>query len=167
MKTIAERYAGTRVRYTPPKCHDERHNGEGGRVDQVCQHAAGYHEPSRIERSNASYFGLVRRRDGAVVFKVEDFTKRRAIPSGTRENIAACAALGLSYWSGHPAAGHVWAVDNHQQAHAVKIDRKASKAMHACSLHTRFAADNKQCLDSGRHEFFLAPDTLEETLALF
>lgn len=48
----------------------------------------------------------------------------RPIVKETRENMAACAAVGLSYWSGHPASGHVWAIDAHQAAHTVRIDRK-------------------------------------------
>lgn len=49
---------------------------------------------------------------------------RRPIVKATREAMVACAAVGLSYWSDHPTAGHVWAVDAHQTAHPVRIDRK-------------------------------------------
>lgn len=46
----------------------------------------------------------------------------------TAARIAACAAVGLSYWSGHPQAGHLWAVDDNQRAHAVQIDAKGQRA---------------------------------------
>jgi hypothetical protein len=45
----------------------------------------------------------------------------RALPKGTRERLAACEAVGLHWWADHPVAGHVWAVDDHQQAHVVRI----------------------------------------------
>lgn len=52
----------------------------------------------------------------------------RPIVKKTRENMAACAAVGLSYWSGHPTAGLVWAVDAYQTAHPVHVDRKNGTA---------------------------------------
>lgn len=39
----------------------------------------------------------------------------------TLTRMAACAAVGLSYWSGHPLAGHVWAVDDYRNAYVVRI----------------------------------------------
>jgi hypothetical protein len=39
----------------------------------------------------------------------------------TRTRMAACHALGLHYWAGHPLPGRVWAVDDYQQAHVVRI----------------------------------------------
>lgn len=52
----------------------------------------------------------------------------RKVPQQTQERLAACAAVGLGYWSGHPRAGWAWAVDDAQQAHAVEIDRKRGRA---------------------------------------
>lgn len=52
----------------------------------------------------------------------------RNLPKTTAARLAACAAVGLSYWSGHPLAGHVWAVDDTQQAHAVQVDYKRGQA---------------------------------------
>lgn len=40
----------------------------------------------------------------------------------TTIRIAGCSAVGLSYWSGHPLNGRVWAVDEYQHAHSVRID---------------------------------------------
>lgn len=37
--------------------------------------------------------------------------KRTAIPARTRESVAACSALGLSYWADGPRNGTVWAAD--------------------------------------------------------
>lgn len=53
---------------------------------------------------------------------------RRPIVKATREAMAACAAVGLTYWSDHPTAGMVWAVDSDQHAHPVHIDRKHGTA---------------------------------------
>lgn len=39
----------------------------------------------------------------------------------TLTRMAACNALGLHYWAGHPQPGCVWAVDDFQQAHVVRI----------------------------------------------
>ncbi|QDK03170.1 hypothetical protein SEA_SYDNAT_78 [Mycobacterium phage SydNat] len=38
----------------------------------------------------------------------------------TQAKIAACEALGLSYWADHPATGCMWAVDDQQQAFVVR-----------------------------------------------
>ncbi len=148
MKTIAEKFAGTNARYTPPKCYEENDNYGGG---GVCTHAPSFHEPSGISGGwNVPWLGLVSRRDGRLVFKAEDYTKHRAIPPRTRENIAACAAVGLSYWSEAPGA-HLWAIGDHQDAHEIHIDRKNGKVQGLL----------------GQWEAFVAPVTLEQTLELF
>jgi hypothetical protein len=54
---------------------------------------------------------------------------RRPIVKATREAMAACAAVGLAYWSDHPKPSHVWAVDADQQPHPVRIDRKRKLAV--------------------------------------
>lgn len=75
-----------------------------------------------------NHLGMKRRKDGSswiVPDKgMRPTAKPAAIPLRTRENVAACEALGLSFWSEHPQPGVLWAVDDHQQAHAVKIDRR-------------------------------------------
>lgn len=58
--------------------------------------------------------------------------KSRPLPERTRERLAACEAVSLHYWSDHPQANHVWAVDDHQHAHVVRIDRKTGTAQHVC-----------------------------------
>jgi hypothetical protein len=55
----------------------------------------------------------------------------RPLSKRTLEHLAACESVGLHYWSDHPTAGHVWAVDDRRQAHAVRIDRDGT-AWHAC-----------------------------------
>ena len=52
----------------------------------------------------------------------------RQLPKRTREALAACEAVGLMFWSDHPKPKHVWAVDDHQQAHVVHIHRDAGTA---------------------------------------
>ncbi len=51
----------------------------------------------------------------------------------TRERVAACETVGLHYWADHPVAGHVWAVDDHQAAHVVRIESKTGAARHVCA----------------------------------
>ncbi|MDP7733659.1 DUF7457 domain-containing protein [Mycobacterium paragordonae] len=46
----------------------------------------------------------------------------------TLGKMAACEAVGLSYWSDHPANGCVWAVDSDQQAHVVRWYRNTNEA---------------------------------------
>jgi hypothetical protein len=46
----------------------------------------------------------------------------------TLGKIAACQAVGLHYWSDHPAANCVWAVDDEQQPHVVRWYRKTNEA---------------------------------------
>ena len=56
----------------------------------------------------------------------------RPLPKRTREALAACQAIGLHYWADHPQAHHLWAVDDHQQAHAVRVSRRDGTAQHVC-----------------------------------
>lgn len=46
----------------------------------------------------------------------------------TLGKMAACEALSLSYWADHPAPNCVWAVDDNQQAHVVRVYRKTGEA---------------------------------------
>jgi hypothetical protein len=53
-------------------------------------------------------------------------TVARAIPTRTLQSIAACSALGLSYWADHPKPGYLWAVDPDKQEFVpVHIQRRA------------------------------------------
>lgn len=141
--------------YQPPKCDY---------APKPCGHAAGYHQPTAGRSEMAGFLGLkVDNRTSAFVWPApEDFTKVRAIPVTTREKIAACAALGLSYWANHPTPSTVWAVDDYQQPHSVHIDRKAGKAEHRCSRYSQYQDDSKKCPESGRRETFTVVNTLEE-----
>ena len=60
------------------------------------------------------------------------------IPKRTLENIAACAALGLSYWSETTGGNMIYGVDEDGHAHQVRVDRKALKAEHCCSQTWRY-----------------------------
>jgi len=54
----------------------------------------------------------------------------RPLNKRTTERLAACETVGLHYWADHPAAGHVWAVDDHQHAHVVRVSPDG--AQHVC-----------------------------------
>jgi hypothetical protein len=60
--------------------------------------------------------------------------KGRPLNKRTRERLAACHAVGLHFWADHPLPNHVWAVDDHQRAHVVRINRDVSTALHACRV---------------------------------
>lgn len=51
----------------------------------------------------------------------------------TRDKIAACHALGFTYWADHPHNGTVWATDTDQRFHAVRIHATTGKAEHSCT----------------------------------
>ena len=55
----------------------------------------------------------------------------------TLERVAACEAVGLHYWGDHPAANHVWAVDDHQLAHVVRVGRGDQPAEHICQASSK------------------------------
>lgn len=56
----------------------------------------------------------------------------RPLRKATREALAACEAVGLHYWADHRRAHHLWAVDDRQRAHVVRINREDGTAQHAC-----------------------------------
>ena len=70
-------------------------------------------------------------------------TKGRSLNKRTNERLAACEAVGLHYWGDHPVAGHVWAVDDHQRAHVVRIHFAIGTAQHVCP--TASSDDAEQC----------------------
>lgn len=45
----------------------------------------------------------------------------------TALKMAASAALRLHYWADHPLAGRIWAVDDNQQPHVLRIYKKDMK----------------------------------------
>lgn len=133
--------ANPQTRWKPPVC--DYVNGTFKGKTGPCTHAKGHHgsdKPLRQQNSDKHlYFGLkVDTKTGAASFPTPP--KRRypaAIPEKTLVHIAACAALGLRYWS---EAGirpsnyrrHLWAVDDHQRAHLVEIDHRAKTVTHQC-----------------------------------
>lgn len=52
------------------------------------------------------------------------------IPERTLENLAACGAVGLHYWSDAPPPSTVWAVHDDQTAHLVRLHRNQGVANH-------------------------------------
>lgn len=121
---IAAKLAGTPTRYTPPTCHD---------YPAKCTHAATYHVPAKADLNETlRFFGLTRRADGSVRLSAPTNRPQSVAPARTRENVAACAAVGLSFWSEAPTPNGMWAVDNAQRAHLVKVDRRAHRAYVAC-----------------------------------
>ena len=56
------------------------------------------------------------------------------IPKTTAERIAACAAVGLHYWSDSPVAHTIWANSDDQRFHLVRFDRVTRTAHHVCGL---------------------------------
>lgn len=55
----------------------------------------------------------------------------RPLPKRTREAPAACEAVGLTFWSDHPRPRCMWAVDEHQRAHVVRVNN-GGRAQHVC-----------------------------------
>lgn len=138
---IAAALAGTPTRYTRPTCQD---------YPAKCSHAANYHVPSKPDLNETlRSFGLTRRADGSAhLTPVAPPRPPRAgatVPARTRENIAACAAVGLSFWSAAPTPNGLWAVDDHQRAHLVKVDRSTNRAYVACMDEHSLAAAAHTC----------------------
>lgn len=111
--------------------------------------------------------------------------RTRTIPNRDRENIAACAALGLTFWSGHPAAGSLWATDFAGRFHQVRINRKTRQSWHVCSTTHRWPphdqatwrrwtslgvcppeSDPRTCDQPVRAAQWAAPESSAATLAL-
>jgi hypothetical protein len=135
-RTVTEQLAGTPTRYTPPTCQTwNGHEYIPAPVNGQCTHANGFHNPGGAVISAAP--GFKRRRDGSVWLDTSLHNAPRPIPARTCENIAACAAVGLSYWSEAPNA-RLWAVDDHQHAHEIRIDRKAAKVQNLTGEYVAF-----------------------------
>lgn len=118
------------TRWYPPTCHMSTIN-----EDKTCKCGSSMHLPSAGGKiSDAGVFDLRRGKDGAFRWPApkKQSTKPSVVPAKTIESIAACAGLGLAYWSEHWKPGYVWAVDENQQPHAVEIGRKDGTARHSC-----------------------------------
>lgn len=93
------------------------------------------------------------------------------MPIRTREAVAACAALDLTYWCDH-STNLVWAVDDNQRFHTVRLDRKTGVSSHNCFESGKHSANGAligpiSCGDeSGRSASWVTPDNTEEVLAL-
>jgi len=58
----------------------------------------------------------------------------RPLGKRIRKRLAACEAVDLDYWADHPQKNHVWAVDDDQRAHVVRIGSSASTIQHVCQM---------------------------------
>lgn len=95
----------------------------------------------------AKHYGMTRRDDHSLWLEPGFSEKRgRKLPKRTEEDIAACRAAGLSFWSEHPKPNRLWAVDEHQQPHVVVIDRKRRIAVHDCHPYDRYP-EGSRCAD--------------------
>lgn len=85
----------------------------------------------------------------------------KAVPTRIRENIAACAALGLSYWSEAPDHGALWALDTETVIHMVMITRHSNTAKHICGTDKalRYGDTRRRCTGTGENaEYAATPD---------
>ena len=134
---IAAKLAGTATRYTAPTCDS---------YPSTCTHAETYHVPAEADLNESlRFFGLTRRADGSNHLHTPTQRPLTVAPARTRENVAACAAVGLNFWSEAPVRNGIWAVDNAQCAHLVKIDRRANRVYVACMDDHSLAAANHTC----------------------
>ncbi|MBV8178644.1 MAG: hypothetical protein JOY55_19835 [Mycobacterium sp.] len=88
------------------------------------------HEPAGADLDESlRFYGLRRAADGSHTWIRRQAPRpESAIPARTLENLAACAALGLAYWSEAPGANRLWAIDDDRQPHQVTIDRRCQTA---------------------------------------
>lgn len=82
----------------------------------------------------------------------------KAVPTRTRENIAACAALGLSYWSEAPDNGALWALDTDTVIHMVMITSHSNTAEHICGTDKalRYGDTRTRCTGTGESAEYAA-----------
>jgi hypothetical protein len=132
--SLKAKFEGTPTRYTPPRCEDEQPHEFQDWNPQRCAHAKGYHVPDGVDLdASLRHFGMRRRKDGSAWFVTSSTSKRASkIPDRTQEAVAACRAMKLHYWSGAPHQGCVWAIDDGQRPHLVRIDHKNKTARMAC-----------------------------------
>lgn len=57
-----------------------------------------------------------------------------AFTKTTAERIAACASVGLHFWSDSPITNTVWASGDDRRFHLVRLDRVTRTAHHVCGL---------------------------------
>lgn len=179
LPSLADKFAGTPTRYTPPRCSDQDpyvYPDGTSNAPNPCSHSDDYHRPSGAARSEmAGFVGLrYSKRTGAFSWPKSapiKFTPGK-LPDRTLENIAACAALGLSFWAEAGSSRGVWnawAVDDDQRVHMVKIDYTARKATHECLSTARYDPVRQWPRDDSKKRcegFILAADyDVEDTRA--
>ena len=79
----------------------------------------------------------------------------RPLSKRTLARLAACEAVNLHYWADHPSAGHVWAMDEHQRAHVVRISRSAGTAQHVCRAAS--SDETEQCAGAAEAVAYTVP----------
>jgi hypothetical protein len=152
-----------KTRLTAPVCFEVEKFGKSN-----CEHAHGYHDVSGINNAaELRHWGLTyAKRTGELRFpKPKRMTFNGTIPPKTLENIAACAAVGLAYWSDHPKPGFIWAVDTNQTAHAVEVDRNKGTARHACYVWTHDASVNCTHTTQGQSAEWAKSETMAELMS--
>lgn len=158
-KIAAEIAKRKNARYTPPVCRSTR---------CVCATQWGHipepPKPGRNMDATLRWLGMSRHKDGSM------WLRPHAAQTGTvkrmRENIAACAAVGLSFWAEAGGTG-VWAVSPNGGGlyHLVSVDRKASTARVVCGSSFR-GPQSHYCEHQGAAGAYTTPDDTDATLAL-
>lgn len=128
-----------------------------------CRCPPDYHLAASALISDSGPFGLRRNKAGAFVFPRGGSPKYTGtVTKRTLENIAACAAVGLHFWSENKAVGMLWGVDDDQRAHRVRINRPHQTSSHYCDRNYRILpfsdapevllTDERQCVHAVKGE---------------
>ncbi len=140
---LAVKYAGTPTRFYPS-------------IDQVPT------APTSIAFSDGDMVwrkGRGKERAGfGLWIRPRSTPRTTSVPTRTRENISACAALGLSFWSEAPPNRTLWALDSAQRVHMVRMDRTNGTVQHLCGREEArgYRDTHGRCRDSGRSAEFIA-----------
>ncbi|SHT84331.1 Uncharacterised protein [Mycobacteroides abscessus subsp. abscessus] len=162
-KEIGEKYApmfaGTKARYQPPLSN---YSDDSAWIPDP-------REPSSPGFNDGlAAAGLRWRKHEIVVDRWKPPSKSpkpRPIPRGTVETIAACAALGLSYWCDAPSdrmgrgrvtGTFVWATDGHS-LHLVNVKPKLGLTVAACTPYSRLAHAAHRCEYGGKSSIYTVP----------
>lgn len=121
--------------------------------------------PSQVSFSSPSMVWRKGRGAGRVGFglwiRPHATGKATSVPKRTRENIAACASLGLSFWSEAPPNSALWALDSAQTVHMVSVNRGSGTAVHLCGIGDAQSYRDTRglCPWSGNSADYAAPDS--------
>lgn len=173
---IEAKVFGKPTKLAPPRCYEvEGDLGQPG----PCSHADTFHtaDPRQsefdgsvgYERTNcAAPRGWRWTKDYRLELKPDPRRKFEVeIPERTRENIAACAALGLGYWSERPGKVHrgrlVWAIDDQRRAHSIEVNTDLRVASHVCgeSWAVLNVGELQECPDIDKSEMYGIPSTMQ------